>query len=484
MLTSIAKISKSFFIKLLVAIIILPFVFWGMGDVFRGGNQNIIATIDSEKIDTQEFMSYLKRVNLTEDQIKNIKETDTLEKVLSEFIGRKIILLEVDRMGIEISDYSLKNLIINNKNFYKNKKFSRTQYEKFLLENAVSAPIFEKSISEQEKKTQLLSYLSTGVIMPSFFVENEFKKENQTKKIEYLDLNNIYKTYIIEKKEIDKIYNENKDIFMDKFKSIYYAKLTPENLIGTNEYNQQFFDKVDNIENDLLDGLTIEDVARKNNLKLSKTKEINRKQIDVSNNKFKNIDNDFFSKVYLNKNKNLPEVIRLKNNYYLYEVFSITDKAINVDSPDVQKLIKSQIRIKNKFENNKKIADDIIKNSYVLKDMENFAKKNNLLIQKIEINNLKDNKIFTTDIIKKIFETTDGSFNLITDSSLSKNYIIFTKKTTYKDLIKKSDDYDKYKLQAKTFVAKDIYNTYDRIINKKYKVELNNKVLDRIKNSF
>jgi hypothetical protein len=45
MATSIAKLSKSFFIKLLVGIIILPFVFWGMGDVFKGGNQNIIATI-------------------------------------------------------------------------------------------------------------------------------------------------------------------------------------------------------------------------------------------------------------------------------------------------------------------------------------------------------------------------------------------------------------------------------------------------------
>ena len=36
MATSIGKLSKSFFIKLLVGIIILPFVFWGMGDVFRG----------------------------------------------------------------------------------------------------------------------------------------------------------------------------------------------------------------------------------------------------------------------------------------------------------------------------------------------------------------------------------------------------------------------------------------------------------------
>ena len=71
MTTSIGKLSKSFFVKLLVGIIILPFVFWGMGDVFRGGSQNVIVKIDSEKISTQEFMDYLRRLNLTEDQIKN-----------------------------------------------------------------------------------------------------------------------------------------------------------------------------------------------------------------------------------------------------------------------------------------------------------------------------------------------------------------------------------------------------------------------------
>ena len=64
MLSSIGKFSKSLSIKVLVWIIILPFIFWGMGDIFRGGNQNIIATIDSEKISTQEFFNYLNRLNL------------------------------------------------------------------------------------------------------------------------------------------------------------------------------------------------------------------------------------------------------------------------------------------------------------------------------------------------------------------------------------------------------------------------------------
>ena len=76
-----------------MGIIILPFVFWGMGDVFRGGNQNVIASIDSEKVSTQEFVEYLRRLNLTEEQIKNLPKTDLIEKILSEYIGKKVMAI-------------------------------------------------------------------------------------------------------------------------------------------------------------------------------------------------------------------------------------------------------------------------------------------------------------------------------------------------------------------------------------------------------
>ena len=55
-----------------------------MGDVFRGGNQNVVATVDSNKISTQEFVNYINRLNLNEDQIKNLSKTDLVEQILSD----------------------------------------------------------------------------------------------------------------------------------------------------------------------------------------------------------------------------------------------------------------------------------------------------------------------------------------------------------------------------------------------------------------
>ena len=166
MTTSIGKFTKSFFIKVLVGIIILPFVFWGMGDVFRGGNQNVIATVDSKKISTQEFMNYINRLNLNEEQIKNLSKTDLIEQILSDYIGKKVMSLEIEKLGIVVNDNALRDIIKNDKTFFKDKKFSRTEYEKFLIKSGITAPQFETNIVEQEKRRQFLSSLAGGIVIP------------------------------------------------------------------------------------------------------------------------------------------------------------------------------------------------------------------------------------------------------------------------------------------------------------------------------
>ena len=189
MLRSIGKISKSLLLKVFVGIIILPFLFWGMGDVFRGGSQNVVAYIENEKISTQEFVNYLERLNLNEENRKNLSETDMMERILGEYVGKKIMMMEIQNLNINISDSSLREFIINDKTFQKNGKFSRIKYEEFLISSGLDAPSFESNIVEQEKKRQFLNFLSSGLTIPTTFVQSEFNKENQNKEIKFIDLN-------------------------------------------------------------------------------------------------------------------------------------------------------------------------------------------------------------------------------------------------------------------------------------------------------
>ena len=97
MISSILKKSKSLTIKIVVGIIILPFLFWGMGDVFRGGNQNILINIDNEKVSTQEFMNYLRSLNLSKEDIESLKQGNLLDKIVSEYIGKKVGSFEIKK---------------------------------------------------------------------------------------------------------------------------------------------------------------------------------------------------------------------------------------------------------------------------------------------------------------------------------------------------------------------------------------------------
>ena len=38
--------------------------------------------------------------------------------------------------------------------FFKDDKFSRTEYEKFLIKSGITAPMFEENVAEQEKRRQ------------------------------------------------------------------------------------------------------------------------------------------------------------------------------------------------------------------------------------------------------------------------------------------------------------------------------------------
>jgi peptidyl-prolyl cis-trans isomerase D len=483
MLTSIRKITTSFLAKVLIGIIILPFLFWGMGDVFRGGNQNILATIDSEKISAQSFVEYVNRLNLNKQQRENLNKGDLLNRILSDYVGKKIITLEIKSQGINLSNRSLKNLLTTDESFIEDNKFSRTKYEKFLLESGVSAPVFEQNIAEQEKKRQLLTFLSEGILLPEVLIKKEFENENQIKIIQYLELDKLYKNVQIEEEEIKKSYNANKNLFMQEFKKINFTELLPSNLTGQKDYNEAYFQKINEIENTILDGGKMNEFIKTFDLSLLTINETNRLKKDKTGKDILKINDVLFSKLFnATKIKN-PKLINIKNKYYLGEIANIEKINRTLDDKEIKKAIVSQLKIKYIINSNTNIVKKMSEGKFTKKQFVKFGKDKNILVKRTTLQNIKDESIFTTDIIKEIFNVRDGELQLITNSMLTKNYIIFSEQTKKLPFDKKNKDYQRYKSKAKLNLANQIYSTFDRAINDRYNVKINQKVLSRIKNT-
>ena len=147
MLNSFRNFTKSFWAKILLVIIIIPFVFWGMGGVFGGGSQNTVAKINNYNISTKNFMDHINSLNINPEIIRENIDNSIIEQLLSELINKTTLSLQSKDLDIALSDNILSEIIKKDEKFFdKNNQFSRTKYEKFLISNNFSAALYEENL--------------------------------------------------------------------------------------------------------------------------------------------------------------------------------------------------------------------------------------------------------------------------------------------------------------------------------------------------
>ena len=218
MLNNIRNFAKTKYASVLVAILIVPFVLWGMGGLFSGGNKNNIVKINKENISTLDFQKHLNLSNIELEEIKKNIDNNIIEEILRELISKKILLMEVNDLDLVLSDKILNKKIKKNKNFLdENNKFSRTKYEKFLLSNNITALDFEFQLRQNELKQNLFNFISGGVNSPLFLINNSFKDQTKKITVNYVNLLDFYKKKEdFTDTEITKFVEENKIIREDR----------------------------------------------------------------------------------------------------------------------------------------------------------------------------------------------------------------------------------------------------------------------------
>ena len=155
MLGSIRKFSTSIYAKILLGIVIIPFVFWGMGSSFKGGSKNVVVIIEKEKHSVQSFIDFIRKFSPPDKKIGEIE----IEEFLSAFIGDKLLEKEVENFKIKLSDNSLSRLIKHQKEFKRNDNFSRVEYEGFLLKNNITDTEYESNLAKAERKKHFLIFI-------------------------------------------------------------------------------------------------------------------------------------------------------------------------------------------------------------------------------------------------------------------------------------------------------------------------------------
>ena len=472
MLNKLRGFSNTKLAGLLIAIIIVPFVFWGMGSVFSGGNTNNIVKINDESISTQDFMKYINQTRMDVEYIKKNINNNVIENIISKIVSIKLLDMEINDLNILISDKSLAGKIKNNEVFLNdNKKFSRIKYEKFLLENNLTAPIFEIRFKNEELKKNLFTYVGGGIKSPYFLNNKIYISKTKEVEIDYFNLDIVYDTETSET-EINQFIKDNEENLKEELIDFSYAKITPSNLIEIDDFNNEFFKKIDDIENSILNGSNIEDIKKKYNLKLEYLNNYNNDDEE----------NEILKEIYQKKNDDKIQLIDKNDYYLLYEISKIKKILPSKSDLNFIKRVKENLILKKKYEFNKdliqKIQDKKLNEDEFLKISSGEQNILNTIIKSVN-----DDKVFNKESINLVYSLPINSFVLITDVN-NEIYLAKINNIITKNLSKNDINNKEYLVKSNSKIIDEIYSSYDLSLNKKYKVKVFENTLDRIKNNF
>ena len=471
MISSFRNFAKTKFAGLLVFIMIIPFVFWGMGGMFSSGNTNNIAKVNEKNISTEEFIDYLNNSGVPQEYIRENLDKEIIQELLAGLISSTLLDLEIEKLNISISKDTLLKQIKTNKNFLdENGNFQRIKYEKFLLENNQSAAGFELRLKKREEQKNLFDYIGAGTISPKFLSKKLFIEENKKLEIEFLNLKNLYaKKEDITDKEINEFIKENNDQLKVEYIDFNYVVLNPKNLIGTDDFNQTFFDKIDEIDIDISNEIDFKSIV--SNLDIE--------PISVKNFKFSKDKNEIEKKIFeLRKNK--IDLFENENDYILYEIQNIDQREADMNDREIKSEIIDILVQKSKFDYNQQLLERINNKEF---NRSEFSKIGKDSIQKIELNSIRDNKKFEINSVKLLYSLPINSFTLINDEE-NNIYLAMIKNFRNENIDTSNDNFNEFINKQNSNNKKSILKSYDMLLSDKYNITLNQKTIERVKNYF
>ncbi len=473
-----AKASKNILIKVLVIIIIAVFALWGIGDLFSSGKNNVVAEIGNENIYTQDFNQELRN-ELRNQNISNIQEAiknNFHYQVLNKLVSSKIIEIYSRENNIFVSEKTLANFIKQIPEFQTNKEFSRIKYEKYLLENGLTANTFEQNFKQSLLKKIIIDSFTGGLKSTSYHETVVHKYVTKEIGIQYLELNQIINNINFTELEIKTYYDENKsNLLSDEYREFEFLVLDVNNLGEGN--NDLFFKKISEIENNILENKNFLDIAEKYNLNNKNAFTINKSGYLINSEKSADLDQKIIEKLF-NLNDNFKtDLVETKGKFYLLTLKKIILPKTLLLNEKTKKFIINDMKLKKLSEKIKSINNEI---KEAKKDLfEEIQKKENLTLKEIFFKSrFEANKLFSQSNIQQIFQKKLNE-NLLLETN-GKFYLVKVNKENYSADTISAEKKQLYEKQVISDFSNQILFLFDKILNEKYKVKINEKVLNRI----
>ena len=130
------------------------------------------------------------------------------------------------------------------------------------------------------------------------------------------------------------------------------------------------------------------------------------------------------------------------------------------------------------------IISKLNQNSFIKSDFIKLSEDKDVVIKKIVLGSKNDISTLKKELVNQIYAIPEKKINLVNDIGLTENYLIYIDMIENVSIDEKSDEYEKYLDLSKTKITNRLFNTYDNFIKEKYKIDINYKALNTVKNYF
>lgn len=211
----------SWIIKILLGVIVLVFIFLGLGPDRNSGN-NIVAEVNKTVISWDDYrLAYNELVdgyrrqlggNLTEEMIKMFR---LREQALESLITSELMMQEAKRLKLQVTDEELEKAIVSLPYFERDGVFDMKLYEALLRQNGLTVPQFEAQQRKSMLISKLRSMVESGVLVTDGEAEELYKFKNTEASVRYALFDPAsYKEVSVDDAYVTAFYAENGERYM------------------------------------------------------------------------------------------------------------------------------------------------------------------------------------------------------------------------------------------------------------------------------
>jgi peptidyl-prolyl cis-trans isomerase D len=163
--------AKYFYV--LFFIVILSFIFWGVGTVDKTSNAEIVAEVGKYKISIQDYGRVYEALykfyrDLYKDKFdEEMQEKLKLkEKAVDSLVTQMVLLISAEQNGMTVSDQELKEAIIEEPMFMRDGRFDNEVYQNALRMSRITPAVYEAKKREELMVRKMTSLIETAAIPP------------------------------------------------------------------------------------------------------------------------------------------------------------------------------------------------------------------------------------------------------------------------------------------------------------------------------